>query len=75
MQKWKKDRLQVSFDILKSSLFNYQMAVRKAKSDFFSHLITDNTKRPKVLFDTIDSLLNPTMNTLSEASAELCEDF
>lgn len=73
-RKWKKDRLQISFDILKSSLFNYQMAVKQAKSNFFSRLISDNAKRPKVLFDTIDSILNPTTNILSEASIELCED-
>lgn len=30
-RKWKKDRLHVSFEILKDSLFKYQKAVKKAK--------------------------------------------
>jgi len=50
---------------LKSSLFNYQTAVKKAKSNFFSQFISDSAKRPKVLFDMIDSFLNPTPNFLS----------
>ncbi len=74
-RRWKKDKLHVSFDILKSSLSNYQIAVKHAKSSYFSQLIADNVNRPKALFDMIDSLLNPTMNSLSEVSSELCEDF
>jgi len=33
-RKWKEDRLQVSFDILKSSLINYQTAEKAAKFIF-----------------------------------------
>ncbi len=53
--KWKKDKLHVSFDILKLSLSNYQIAVKYAKSRYFSQLIADNVK---VVFLQLQSFLD-----------------
>lgn len=43
--------------MLKNYLANYQKVVKEKKK--FSKVISDNANRPKVLFDTIDSILNP----------------
>ncbi len=41
-RKWKKDRLHVSFEILKDTLFKYQKAVKKAKCRHLSDIINKN---------------------------------
>jgi hypothetical protein len=58
-RKWQKDRLQVSYDILKDSLQTYQGAVKTAKAQYFSDIIERNYHRPRVLFSTINSIVNP----------------
>ena len=52
---WKANRLQVSFDILRSHMVNYQTAVKEARSAYFSSLISSNSHNSKVLFKVIDS--------------------
>ena len=53
----------------------YQAVVKNAKSNFFSQLISDTVKRTKVVFDTIDPILNPTTSMLSEASLKLFKNI
>lgn len=74
-RKWKQDKLQVSYGILKECLTTYQRAVKDAKANYFSTVISENANRPKVLFKTINSVLNPTENIVLEASKENCELF
>ncbi len=42
-RKWKKDKLQISFGILKNCLSLYQRAVKKAKTSYFSNLMKSIT--------------------------------
>lgn len=57
-RKWKKDKLQVSYNCLTACLASFQKAVKEAKSAFLSNLIAENANRPQMLFKTIDSVLN-----------------
>jgi len=66
-RKWKKDRLQVSLDMFRDSLANFQRAVKEAKGQYLSNLINSNSHRPGILFShrpgilfrTVNSVINP----------------
>ncbi len=58
-RKWKRDKLQVSYQCLKACLASYQKSVKEAKFEFLSKLITENVNRPRMLFKTFDLVLNP----------------
>ncbi len=70
--RWKKDGLQVSYQILKNCLTVYQNSVRKAKSKYFSNLIARNANRPKVLFKTINYVLSPIVCSVPDVNIETC---
>ncbi len=53
-RKWKKDRSQVSFDILREALANFQSIVKVAKAKYFSNIIN------KVIFPAPTNCLEPT---------------
>lgn len=59
-RKWKKDRLQVSYEIPRNCLRAYQQAVKAARASYFADIISRHSHSPKVLFETINSVLNPT---------------
>ena len=40
---------------------------------YFSDIISSNLNKPRVLFKTIDALLNSPLSTCIEASTEVCE--
>lgn len=42
-RRWKKNKLQVSYDMLRESLMIYQKAVKVAKSQYFSEIIRKST--------------------------------
>ncbi len=73
--KWKKDKLQVSYEIMRNSLTMFQRAAKAAKCKYFSDLITKNRHKSRVLFSTIDSALNPPVKLFPEPSVFLCESF
>ncbi len=68
---WKKDGLQVSYQILKNCLTVYQNSVREAQSKYFSNLITKNANRPKVLFKTIHSVISPIVCSVPDVNIEI----
>ncbi len=74
-RKWKQDKLQVSYQILRDCLRTYQAFVKTARSTYFSNLINSNVGRPKVLFSTINKVLNPIATTFPEVSPAVCNDF
>ncbi len=74
-RKWKKDKLQVSYEIMRNSLTMFQRAAKAAKCKYFSDLITKNLHKSCVLFSTIDSALNPPVKLFPEPSVFLCESF
>ena len=57
-RKWKKDKLQVSLEILRYCLASYQRAVKTAKTEYISYLVTSNHHRPQYLFNVFNSLIN-----------------
>lgn len=74
-RKWEKDKLQVSYDILRDSWHKYQKIVKNQKSAYFAGVINDNCHKPRVLFSILSSVLNPPQSNCTEASAETCEAF
>ncbi|XP_075315190.1 RNA-directed DNA polymerase from mobile element jockey [Odontesthes bonariensis] len=74
-RKWKKDKLQVSFQILKECWRCYQRTVKDAKRRHLSDLIVSNSHNPSVLFKTIDSVLNAPHGGFVETSPAVCESF
>ena len=74
-RRWKKDRLHVSLHILKDRWRHYQNTVKEAQRDYLSNIIASNNQNPRVLFKTIDSVLNNPQPVCLEASPELCNNF
>ena len=56
---WRKTKLQVHLDILKDYLSVFHKAIRNAGKFNFSNLISINSNNSRLLFSTIDSLINP----------------
>uniref|UniRef100_A0A669B0J7 Reverse transcriptase domain-containing protein n=1 Tax=Oreochromis niloticus TaxID=8128 RepID=A0A669B0J7_ORENI len=74
-RRWKKDGLQVSFDILRRTRLEFQKSAKLAKTAFLSGVIADNSHNPRFLFKTFNSLINPCPETPRLASLALCEKF
>ncbi len=68
-------KLQISHEMLKDCLANFQKAVNSAKSKYFSNLIAKNHHSSKALFSVLNSRLNPPVNVISNPSVSLCEGF
>ncbi|KAI2646105.1 RNA-directed DNA polymerase from mobile element jockey [Labeo rohita] len=47
-RKWKKDKLEISFEMMEDALRKYQRAVKTAKTKFFSDLVANNSQRPQL---------------------------
>ena len=75
-RRWRKTKLHVHLDIFKEQLSTLNKATKKAREDYFSNLIATNANNPRVLFSTIDTLLNPARRTDdSLLSPSKCEEF
>uniref|UniRef100_A0A669CPU2 Reverse transcriptase domain-containing protein n=1 Tax=Oreochromis niloticus TaxID=8128 RepID=A0A669CPU2_ORENI len=74
-RRWKRDKLQVSLQILKDCWRLYQDTVKEAKRKYFSKIISSNSHNPRVLFKSIDSVLNAPQSGCLEASHKLSNDF
>uniref|UniRef100_A0A8C6TX04 Reverse transcriptase domain-containing protein n=1 Tax=Neogobius melanostomus TaxID=47308 RepID=A0A8C6TX04_9GOBI len=74
-RKWKKDHLQVSSELFRDRLVAYQKAVKTAKANFLSNLVSCNAKNPQFLFKTLNGLVNPCDSSGLVPSPKLCEDF
>ena len=61
--------------MLRDSLLNFQHILKTARTNYYSNLITQNCHRPKVLFDTINTILNPTATANPDTSQTMCEQF
>ncbi len=73
--RWKRDKLQISFEMLQESLNKYQYAVKAARTKYFSDLISRTAHCPKVLFSTINTVLNPVIVSPIDSISYTCEDF
>uniref|UniRef100_A0A8C6VRF7 Reverse transcriptase domain-containing protein n=1 Tax=Nothobranchius furzeri TaxID=105023 RepID=A0A8C6VRF7_NOTFU len=75
-RKWKKDKLQISQQMLKDSLAAYQKAVRSAKNNYFANIIERHRGDQRKLFSTINSVLSLKDSTApSTPTIALCTDF
>lgn len=70
--RWKKDRLQVSYEMLRDSLRTFQ---KTAKAVHLSEIIAKNSHCSKTLFSTIDYVSNHPVQTFPELSPLLCANF
>ena len=74
---WRKSGLSVHKLILKNSTVTYNRVRSLARQAYFSGIINENKRNPRILFSTIDRLLNPPQSyrqTLPPSEAS-CNDF
>lgn len=62
-RKWNKDKLQISFEILRDHLTNDQKAMKAAKSNYLCNLFA------------VNAVLHPTLMVHFEPSTEVCQNF
>uniref|UniRef100_A0A8C6P1U2 Reverse transcriptase domain-containing protein n=1 Tax=Nothobranchius furzeri TaxID=105023 RepID=A0A8C6P1U2_NOTFU len=72
---WKKTHLHIHLLHLKDLLSSFNSAVRDARISYFSNLVSQSTGNPKVLFNTISSIVSPATLTASIHSVADCENF
>ena len=66
----------MSYQIFRETLQAYQNGVKVAKSNYFAELIRNNVNRPRALFSTINSILNPPSNASTlPLTSDTCEKF
>lgn len=74
-QRWRKDRLQISYEMLKDALSKYQNAVKVARRKYFSDLINRSPRCPKALFAALNSVLSPAKNLNVDSTSPTADDF
>ncbi len=65
----------MSYGILRDCLQEYQKAVKTAKTTYFSNLVSSNIHRPKVLFNVLDSVVNPRNTDPITPTPAHCNNF
>lgn len=74
-RKWKKHKSPILLGIWRDKLATFQRAMRDAKALYLSRLISTSSNRPRVLFSTINSVINPSTSSPLDASTATCEEF
>lgn len=69
------DKLHISWDLLCECLLTNQQAVKAAKSECFSSFVAANIHKLQVVFNVLDSLVNPCDTVFVEPSSSLVRDF
>ena len=74
---WRKSKLTVHQEILRKSTAAYEKARRLARREYFSKIINENKKNARVLFSTIERVLNPPQlyKQSLPASKAKCNEF
>uniref|UniRef100_A0A3B3D471 Reverse transcriptase domain-containing protein n=1 Tax=Oryzias melastigma TaxID=30732 RepID=A0A3B3D471_ORYME len=73
---WRKHKLEINYQLYQNQLKLYNRTVKQTRNSYFANIISENKNNPRVLFNTIESLINPDVNKNPiPASASLCEDF
>ena len=65
----------MSLQMLRDCCRHYQKTIQDAKRKHFSDIILSSHHKPRVLFNTIDFLLNALQIACIEASPAVCENF
>lgn len=74
--KWRKTKLQIHFDILKENIVKYNQCIKIARQAYFSNLIASNKNKPRILFSTVNRIINPPRSAHSELlSTAKCDEF
>uniref|UniRef100_A0A3Q2WWY2 Reverse transcriptase domain-containing protein n=1 Tax=Haplochromis burtoni TaxID=8153 RepID=A0A3Q2WWY2_HAPBU len=74
-RRWKKDRLHVSLQILRTRLSAHQEAVKTVKTQFVSNVVSANSHRPQVLFNILNRFFSLCDNPGVTSSPSMCDDF
>ena len=74
-RKWKSTKLSVFYERLKDLMRNYNAAVKVARNNYFSSLISNNHLNPRTLFQTIDRVVGAPKTLDVPASHDHCESF
>ena len=75
-RRWRKNKLQVYYNIYKESLRNYNQKLKNARQSYFSEIINRNSNNARTLFSVVDRLTNPTASIPPELLSEkACNDF
>lgn len=74
---WRKSKLTVHIEILKKKTAAYEKARRLARREYFAKIINDNKTNARVLFSTIEHVLNPPQlyKQSLPASKAKCNEF
>jgi hypothetical protein len=70
-----KDKLQVSYEILRERMLSYQKFVKVAKEKHFSDLISKNQHSPRILFRVINSVMSPASPFVFDHEGRASEKF
>lgn len=73
-RKWRKNKTTINYNIYKDALTTYNKTIQRARKDYFSNIITVNTGNPRILFSTIDQLINTAPPTLQSSTVK-CEEL
>ena len=74
---WRKNKLTINLEILKRSTAAYNKAIRLSRQAYFSGIINENKNNARVLFSTIERILDPPQSykqSLSASKAK-CNEF
>lgn len=71
-EKMEKKRLQVSYDMMRICYVNYQQSVKAARAKYFVDIIYRYLQSLKVLFDIINTVLNPATTACHAPTGHLC---
>ncbi len=74
-RKWKKDKLPISYIMLRDALTTFQEAAKMARANYFSEIIVKYSHQPCVLFDIINFTLEPSVSVCLESSVANFERF
>ena len=74
---WRKNKLTIHLEIFKKSTAAYNKAMRLSRQAYFSGIINENRNNARVLFSTIERLLNPIQSYKQSlpASKDKCNEF
>lgn len=72
---WKSSKLEVHRLHLKELRVTLNEMLRKARTCFFSQLISLNKHNPRILFDTINKIVSPSSPQATVSSKSACNDF
>ncbi|KAF7646012.1 hypothetical protein LDENG_00195030, partial [Lucifuga dentata] len=72
---WKTTKLHVHYLHLKDLLASYNTMIKEARAAYFSQLIIRNKGNPRVLFNTINRIVSPTVPAIPVCSSSDCDRF